>query len=750
MQRIMTELGKRYVICNKVLDYLAHGQRSKAIRVMYEVMDKFGDFGLRERLDAARDDYNRMVEYWNYGVKDPDFDDVSERNKRIIADIVSEYTARAMNTEDSCYLLTLDKLANKKHDSWNWDEVKNKLESLMSEEAVAGLDFVGEGKERLYRLVDEHYEYQKRLFYHTVCLGLLKHDDAELIKQLLASPTVDISDLQVIVTALSLSGCRAFDIRKFDIMAYACRHGADMKVRQRALVGVMLTMGHNMYKLYPEQKDILDDLLADEGICSQLTELQMQLIYCVKAIDDSKIMDKEILPNVIKSSQFRVTKDGFQEIEEDPMDDILGKNTAEKRAEETEQLLGRLKEMHDAGSDLFFYGFSKMKSGPFFDEMVNWFIPYNPMHKYVRGIIDYAEGMTWIDKLTANTAMCDSDRFSLVFVLGEMVKRMPKSMFDSLKSFDNFNLVDTPEDNTPSLYRRHYLQSLFRFFKLFKWSNGLISPFEDYYDSCISDIGYKPTYLFVIVGNIFEGTDWYNREQPRLTLFMSNNLSDQLIHDLKYIHLEPVDSYEGAMAMVKLKMKSGNTDQCISSLYKALRFKPDSLIAKKMLAKALVDINPQESVSLLLDVGEVEKDTPQTLYTFSRAFFNVQLYEKAITTLYELEYRFPDNLRVKNLLGSILFILNDVEKAYHMLKKGVEGEDDSQISQYALILSSWITKHSAEEIKHLAKKYKISLQGLYQSENKKHKDRILKVVADNGIGMEELDMLVDLSEEWSE
>ena len=231
---------------------------------------------------------------------------------------------------------------------------------------------------------------------------------------------------------------------------------------------------------------------------------------------------------------------------------------------------------------------------------------------------------------------------------------------------------------------------------------------------------------------------------------MSNNLSDQLIHDLKYIHLEPVDSYEGAMAMVKLKMKSGNTDQCISSLYKALRFKPDSLIAKKMLAKALVDINPQESVSLLLDVGKVEKDTPQTLYTFSRAFFNVQLYEKATTTLYELEYRFPDNLRVKNLLGSILFILNDVEKAYHMLKKGVEGEDDSQISQYALILSSWITKHSAEEIKQLAKKYKISLQGLYQSENKKHKDRILKVVADNGIGMEELDMLVDLSEEWSE
>ena len=128
----------------------------------------------------------------------------------------------------------------------------------------------------------------------------------------------------------------------------------------------------------------------------------------------------------------------------------------------------------------------------------------------------------------------------------------------------------------------------------------------------------------------------------------------------------------------------------------------------------------------------------------------MQLYEKATTALYELEYRFPDNLRVKNLLGSILFILNDVEKAYHMLKKGVEGEDDSQISQYALILSSWITKHSAEEIKHLAKEYKISLQGLYQSENKKHKDRILKVVADNGIGMEELDMLVDLSEEWSE
>lgn len=747
---LMSELGKRNVACNNVLNYLVHGQRSKAIRKMYEVMDEFGDFGLRERLDNAWEDYNRMVEYWRYGAKDPGFDHVSERNKRIIADIVSDYTSRAMNTEDSCYLLTLDKLANRKHDSWNWDDVKNKLESLMSEEAIAGLDFDGDGKERLYRLVDEHYEYQKRLFNHTVCLGLLKHDDAELIKQLLASPTVDISDLQVIVTALSLSGCRAFDIRKFDIMAYASRHGADMKVRQRALVGLMLTMGKNMFELYPEQKNILNDLLADEEICSQLSELQMQLIYCVKAIDDSRILDKEILPNMMKSSQFRVTKDGFQEIEEDPMDDILGKNTAEKRAEETEQILGRLKEMQDAGADMFFSGFSKMKSGPFFEEMVNWFIPFNPMHRYVREIIDNAGGVTFIYSMTNNVTMCDSDRYSLVCALGEMVKRVPKSMLDSLNSLATPEMENTPEDSTPSLYRRHYLQSLFRFFKLFKWCNGLISPFEDYHDSCLDDIGYRPTYLFAIVEKLFVETDWYNREQPRLTLFMSKNLSDQLLHDLKYLYIKPVESYEGAMAMVKLKLKSGSYDQCISLLYKALKLKPDSLIAKKMLAKALVDINPKESVSLLLDVGKVEENTPQTLYTFARAFFNLQYYEKATTSLYELEYNFPDNLRVKNMLGSILFILNDVEKAYQMLIKGVDGEDDSKISQYALILSSWIIKHSVEEIHHLTKEYKISLQGLYQSENKIHKDRILKVVADNGISREELDMLVDFSEEWSE
>ena len=745
----MSELGERNVSCNKVLDLMAKGFRSKAIRKMYEVMDEYGDFGLRERLDSARDDYNRMVEYWGNGVQDPGFDNVSERNRKVIADLVSEYTTRAMNTEDSCYLLTLDKIANKKNHSWDWNDVKHKLESLMSDEAVAGLDFDGSGKERLYRLVDKHYEYQKRLFNHTVCLGLLNHDDTELIKQLLASPTVDASDLQMLVTALSLSGCRAFDIRKFEIMAYACRYGVDMKVRQRAIVGLMLTMGYNMFKHYPEQKTILADLLADEEICSQLVELQMQLIYCVKAIDDSGIMTNEIMPNMMKSSKFKITKNGIEEIEEDPMDDILGENSAEKSAEETEQLVDRVNAMRDAGSDLFFLGFSQMKRGPFFNEMANWFIAFNPMHKSVRSLTDGSDGMDLIQMMSNSTPLCDSDKYSFVFVLGEMVRHMPKSMIDQFKATGRFSHNNQPEDKTPTLYRRNYLQSLYRFFKLFKWRNGLLSPFEHYEDGISDGTGYRPTYLFSIE-QLFVETDWYNREQPRLSLFMAKNMCEQLRDDLIGSKLKTVDSYEGKMAGAKLMLKLKMPHNAISMLYAALRHKPDSLIAKKLLGRELVDINPAEAARLLLDVVNADESNPQNLYTIALAFFHGQLYEKAMTTLFELEYKYPDNLRVKCLLGVILFLRNDIDRAYPMLQKGIDGYDDTLLCPFALILSCWIKTHSAKEILRLTKEKRISLLGIYVFENSMYREGFFKVIADNGISKEDLDMLGDLSEKLRE
>ena len=739
-------LGDRNLLCMDALNSLDMGRRTKAIETLYYAMDKYGDFGMREKLDVASDDYKRMQEYWSKGVNDPNFEKVSERNKKNLADIVSEYTTRAMNTEDACYLLTLDRQAKKKNESWEWESVKQRLESLMSDEAVAGLDFNGNGKERIYRIVDEHYEYQKRLFNHTVTLGLLSRDDAELIKQLLSSPTIDVGDQQMIVTALSLSGGRAFDIRKFDIMAYTCTNGADMKVRQRALVGLVLTAGKNMDKIYPAQKEILDRLLADEDIASQLIELQMQLVYCMRAIDDSRMLDNEILPNMVKASNFSFSEDGFKELEEDPMDDILGKNIAEKRTEEAERLLNKMKDMQEAGADMFFTGFAKMKRGPFFEEMANWFIPYSPMHKVVREVVEKAGNNKWVETLIDSCMVCDSDRYSFVVLLGDFLNRLSPSAMESLNSLSEMGTRTPQEDSSPTLYRRNYLQNLYRFFKLFRWRNGLLSPFERYCDQEGCNLSYVSYYLFMF-SSLFVKTKWYEKEQPGMLLFMSKNKSKQILNDLEAMAIKGVDSYEGCMSLAKLKMDMSFF--CVNELEKALRYKPDSVIAKKLLAREILDDRPKEASKLLEQVVAVEKDKPQYRYLLALAYFNNNDYEKALPILYELEYKYPDNVRVRTLLGTLLFLLNDIDRAYSVMRKGVDFSTvNSQIVANVYLLLYWIKTHSREEILRLSKEYDISLYGLYDFKYGIPKvNEILNTAFLNGIGKEELCMLTDMLEE---
>ena len=696
---------KRITTVNRCLESLSKNNIDSCFTRFEELVASSGLFGLDDRYQAIRDDYERMVNYWKQDIVDPCLDQICSRITRRFADLLSEYTSRMLNNEDACYLLSLKNTSERKGDSWDWNDIRQKLESYVVDSAFANLNINDGDKERYEQIVDDHYEYSKRLFYHLVTSGLITKSEADEIIGVLSSPTIDSSDQQIIVSALTMSGSRAFDINKFRIMAEACRKATDMRVRQRALVGFALTMGHGMARLFPEQQDILNEVMSDESISNQLLELQMQLVLCVKAIDDAEVINKEIIPVIVSNSRYRFKDGRLMEDEEDGIDDIIGNNNEEHRAEEVERLVDKMKEIQKSGSDVLFSNFSHMKRFPFFDEMFNWFLPFNSSIKFVRNMSCPYEDLDIFNKMFFYNGYCDIDKYSFAISLDYIYKKLPKEFLEMVKSAHDPGM-DLPEE-TPTLYRRSYLQTLFRFFNMFKWKNGFFNPFEINRDIGHDDIFFTPVYVF-FNNPLLITTKWYTEGMPRIVLFLSRNVSSMLRLHSDHISFAMVDNYEGNMAFAKylinVRHRMITASKCLK---RALMFNPDSKVAKKMIANCLMDDYPKEACSYFFELLEANPDDDSIRYKAAYSAFLADEYEKSKSLLHKLHYDYPDDDKVNLLWGTVLLIYDDYGKAFAALDSIGSYEGLDYDFHFAYIVACWISRKRVSEVSSCLKQKKI-------------------------------------------
>ena len=74
-----------------------------------------------------------------------------------------------------------------------------------------------------------------------------------------------------------------------------------------------------------------------------------------------------------------------------------------------------------------------------------------------------------IHGLLGRSPMCDSDKYSLVLALGEIIDRIPANLRDAMRAageFGDLPQADKEELASPTYVRRLYLQNLYRFFRL--------------------------------------------------------------------------------------------------------------------------------------------------------------------------------------------------------------------------------------------------------------------------------------------
>ena len=603
--------------------------------------------------------------------------------------IWDDYFLLDMMTSNNNYLLSLRNKVRASGRDWSWGEIRKRLESFVSNIALLQLQNDNEAaQQRLEVIYEEQKKYRQQMFLYVLTELRFSGGDIQELEDLLLTPTVDNIDQRMIISALTINGLMVFDPLKLRLLVNVYTKSEDIPVKQYALVGWALTLPRYPYSCDSQTTQIVRDLVDNDAtVREELAQLQIQLAYCQSADRDSRNFQETIMPDIMKASNMRFTDKGLEMQEDDPMDDILGRSTTEKKMEEVESRMRSYMDKRSQGMDLFFQGFKHMKRYPFFNDISNWLVPFYYEHPDIAPAL-HQMGGNGILHLMLDAPMCDNDKYSFVFAFLSIMNKVPKDIIEQMQQ------TAPPENpyrdwmSDPAILRRNYLQSLYRFFQLFPYSESFVSPFCDTEEVEMPYLD-PPSWLIVanktlmetrFDDNIIDLLKYFLRKKDfgavQFILDEYNDCDDSF--DLCYVrtlfYADSLPDYE---------------DEFLHNIEYCLKVKPDSVLLRKLYAKWLYSCEKFQEAKTLFGKLMEEKDGNRN-YMFSYALCCHKLgdYDEAKKVLFRLAYEHPDDREVGILLASTLFLDGKTEDAFKRVDKLSADDLDEKVKKELTVVRS--------------------------------------------------------------
>ena len=603
--------------------------------------------------------------------------------------IWDDYVMLDMMTANNNYLLSLRNKVRASGRDWSWGEIRKRMESFVSNIALLQLQNDNEAaQQRLEVIYEEQKKYRQQMFLYVLTELRFSGGDIQELEDLLLTPTVDNIDQRMIISALTINGLMVFDPLKLRLLVNVYTKSEDIPVKQYALVGWALTLPRYPYSCDSQTTQIVRDLVDNDAtVREELAQLQIQLAYCQSADRDSRNFQETIMPDIMKASNMRFTDKGLEMQEDDPMDDILGRSTTEKKMEEVESRMRSYMDKRSQGMDLFFQGFKHMKRYPFFSDISNWLVPFYYEHPDIAAAL-HQMGCNGILHLMLDAPMCDNDKYSFVFAFLSIMNKVPKDIIEQMQQ-------TAPPENAyrdwmsdPAILRRNYLQSLYRFFQLFPYSESFVSPFCDTEEVEMPYLD-PPSWLIVanktlmetrFDNNIIDLLKYFLRKKDfgavQFILDEYNDCDDSF--DLCYVrtlfYADSLPDYE---------------DEFLHNIEYCLKVKPDSITLRKLYAKWLYSCEKFQEAKTLFGQLMEEKDGNRN-YMFSYALCCHKLgdYDEAKKVLFRLAYEHPDDREVGILLASTLFLDGKTEDAFKRVDKMSADDLDEKVKKELTVVRS--------------------------------------------------------------
>ena len=438
-----------------------------------------------------------------------------------------------------------------------------------------------------------------------------------IVNNILTDNQLDINDICLSVSALTISCLEVFDADKIILLIKLSNH-SNTKVSTRAFVGLLLCLQihRHRYSFYPNINNELNLLFNSDEKVALAQTIYKQLIRSKETAKITQEIKENILPLINKiapkiNDDLTINKNKDWDEESENIEQMMENSGLNKKMESFQGLI-------QEGADTNFSSFSMLKDMHFFDSIENWFLPFSHNTKELEGLKNESEEI--LDMVDNIKFLCDSDKYSFCLNLVRIPTSARSNLSEQLKVTSDIKEAEIDEKNISNLY----IQDLYRFYKLYRGKEQFVDPFLDKFS-----IYNSPFFRFLNEENAYlaELADYYfTKEQYEDALYsfqvIKLDSNSDTYKKIGYCHQKLMD-YRKAIEFYEKSeiIEEGNVwvNKNIAYCYKKLS-KYDSALKYYKQADSL---NPN-NISIIFNLA--------VCYTQLKDF------EKGLNAFYKIEY----------------------------------------------------------------------------------------------------------------
>lgn len=638
-----------------------------------------------DELESIGDSYRLMSDYMLRGFQDNTRADLYGKLCQRLYRKLSDITLQVRKQFDP----VVRALVSREATQLDVDSLRSNLELFVSDLAMLTLEPELKVTEKRKALYESRHNIMSKAFNQILFSGQWSNEHAVDIANLILSPIIENTDALSLCAAVMMSSLLSPDPVKVLLLLKIYKEATDDKLRQRALIGWVFALDNGDFSLFPNITKEVRLLIADKGFRDELVELQMQVVFCMSAEQDTQTINRDVMPNIIKNQNIEVTRFGIREKDENPMDDILHGDSSDKKIEEIEQSVRKMAEMQKRGADIYFGGFSKMKRFGFFFTLSNWFTPFYVQHPGLGHLSQEIRDTKFMSNLLSTMPFCDSDKYSFALAMATVFPQLPDNIKEMIGN--NSDMVMSGMEgvmNTPAFFRRQYLQDLYRFFRINDSRKAFSNPFDSE-----SNKMFLNNYVFhgamhdgaiSIVGFLIKRKMYVVAKAMLDNYFDENQLDDNLL-----------------AARIALK----NCDYRTAEKLFAKAYEIEKHGEKSLKGYAMASFHCAhyaKATELYRRLEELFPDKQQYKMNEAIALINDNREEEAVKKLYELYYNNQDNIDVRRVLAWGLLCTKQTEKASKLYADLLASGNDVAVDHLNAGYCSWFMGEGEAAAKHFA------------------------------------------------
>ena len=495
-------------------------------------------------------------------------------------------------------------------------------------------------------------------------------DDAKIISEFIADESLPFRTRALCVSALTISLLEFFDERKLRLLFDSYRVAED-HISVRALTGIALVLDkYRDINLSPETTNSLAALKELPGWQNDLRQVFVELIRTNDTRRISAKLNNEIFPEIKRMSQNMA--DRFKDLSSDT--DTLNSDTNPEWEEllsddKIRNNLKELTELQQEGADVFMTTFSSLKQFPFFNEVANWFMPFDSEHSAVSEF--GGEGSPIAAMIAVAPFVCDSDKYSMALSLSMMPESQRSMMMTQLKNQQSEiseMLASVDRGNRPVSRKdeiNNYVHSLYRFYHLFRRKGDFYNPFSHVANPV----------------DIAALADGFNNEESLLSLgefYFKIGLYDYARRI--FMQIDDLSSPE-APRYQKLGFcceKLGDLEAAASYYEQADLLDGSNLWNLKHLASVYRRLGQYASaISVTERLAKLQPEDLNIAVNLGRLYILAEEYSKAVNQLHKAEFISPDSIKPLRPLAWALFINRQFDEAQNYYDRIIAAEPTS-------------------------------------------------------------------------